>query len=340
MSPSLNPPSRPATAPAPETLSTDRRAGKPRPLSLALQGGGALGAFTWGVLDRLLQEDVAIDCVSGASAGAVNAVLLASGLAKGGPEGARQALDSFWTKLGRYSLPRSSEMMLFASVRLASPYQFNPLDVNPVRDLLAGEVDFEALRRDDAVRLLISATRVSDGALRIFRNAEITSDVVAASACLPQIQQAVSIEGESYWDGGYASNPPLVELVAESRAAELLLVQLIPTHGGDLPRTKRAIESRLSQITFNTPLQGELEALATMIKLCRDDGDAGGSALSEKLQRLQMHRIAAEDHVDKLDESSSVHVDHQALGALRDQGRVAAEAWLRDGSGADRPLDA
>ena len=142
-------------------------------------------------------------------------------------------------------------MMLFASVRLASPYQFNPLDLNPVRDLLANEVDFEALHGEGAVRLLISATRVSDGALRIFRNAEITSEVVAASACLPQIHQAVSIKGESYWDGGYASNPPLVELVAESRAAELLIVQLIPTHGGDLPLTKRAIESRLNHITFN-----------------------------------------------------------------------------------------
>lgn len=312
----------------------------PRRLSLALQGGGALGAFTWGVLDRLLEDEIAVDAVSGASAGAINAVLLVSGLAKGGPDAARKTLESFWTKLGRYSLPLPSEMMLFASARMASPYHFNPLDLNPVRDLLADAVDFEALRGGDAARLLVSATRVSDGALRIFRNGEITPEVVQASACLPQLHQAVAIDGEPHWDGGYASNPPLVELVAESEVPDLLLVQLIPTHGGDLPRTKRAIESRLNQITFNTPLQGELEALATMVKLCREesDGDGGTSALSQRLQRLRLRRIAAEDHVAGLHEASTMHADSATLMGLRDKGRAAAAAWLQDPGHSELPI--
>ena len=191
--------------------------GKTRRLSLALQGGGALGAFTWGVLDRLLEEEhISFDAVSGASAGAMNAVLLASGLTQGGPEEARASLERFWRKVskaGQLSRLASSNATLTAIAPRLSPYQFNPLDLNPLREILAGEVDFDAVRTKAPVRLLLGTTRVSDGSLRIFRTEEVTSDVVLVSACLPHLHHAVTIDGEAYWDGGYAANPPLIPLV-------------------------------------------------------------------------------------------------------------------------------
>src|SRR5690349_17391652 len=187
--------------------------GDMRRLSLALQGGGAFGAFTWGVLDRLLEEDdLELDAVSGASAGAINAVLLASGLAKGGPDEARASLGRFWTSVGESSarnLFLHPELVVATASQL-SPSQFNPLELNPLRDLLAQEVDFEAIRAHSPVRLLVSATRVQDGAVRVFRTKAISMEVVLASACLPRLHHAVEIHGEPHWDGGYAANPPVI----------------------------------------------------------------------------------------------------------------------------------
>jgi NTE family protein len=209
-----------------------------------LQGGGAFGAFTWGVLDRLLEEDdLEFDAVSGASAGAINAVLLASGLARGGQDAARASLERFWSSVGE---SRANNVLLRPEVVVAttsqlSPYQFNPLDLNPLRDLLAQEVDFEAIRRRSPVRLLVSATRVQDGAVRVFRTKAISLDVVLASACLPRLHHAVEIHGEAHWDGGYAANPPLVPLVGASMASDVLVVHLIPTDHASLPVTKSEI---------------------------------------------------------------------------------------------------
>src|SRR4051812_8266384 len=220
----------PASGPSPEAApsqAAEQSSDKQR-LSLALQGGGAFGAFTWGVLDRLLEEDdLELDAVSGASAGAINAVLLASGLAKGGPDEARASLERFWTGVGASTtknLLLRPELVVATASQL-SPYQFNPLRLNPLRDLLAQEVDFEALRTRSAVRLLVSATRVQDGALRVFRAKAISREVVLASACLPRFHHAVDIHGEAHWDGGYAANPPLVSLVGASRISDVLLVQ-------------------------------------------------------------------------------------------------------------------
>ena len=185
--------------------------GDERRLSLALQGGGAFGAFTWGVLDRLLEEDdLELDAISGASAGAINAVLLASGLAKGGPDEARASLERFWTSVGESAAKNLflHPELVVATASQLSPYQFNPLELNPLRDLLAQEVDFEAIRTRSPVRLLVSATRVQDGAVRVFRTKAISLDVVLASACLPRLHHAVDIHGEPHWDGGYAANPP------------------------------------------------------------------------------------------------------------------------------------
>jgi NTE family protein len=305
-----------------------------RRLSLALQGGGALGAFTWGVLDRLLQEEhISFDAVSGASAGAMNAVLLASGLAQGGPAAARASLERFWRKVsdaGRPSRLASSNAALNAMAPRLSPYQFNPLDLNPLREILAGEVDFDAVRTDAPVRLLLGTTRVSDGALRIFRNKAITREVVLASSCLPHLHHAVEIDGEPHWDGGYAANPPLMQLVTATRASDVLVVQIIPANHSELPRTSPDIDRRLGQITFSSSLQKDLEALSLMTKLSRAEGETSNSQLGRKLQRLRLHHIAAEDHVDGLSTSSIMDTEWSFLTHLRDQGRAAAEAWKLD----------
>jgi NTE family protein len=304
---------------------------KARRLSLALQGGGAFGAFTWGVLDRLLEDGtIAFDAVSGASAGAMNAVLLASGLARGGPREARASLERFWrkvSKLGRKGLIAPANPLLTAMAQALSPYQFNPLGLNPLRDILAEEVDLDAIRRNAPVRLLIGATRVSDGALRIFRNADISYDVVLASACLPHLHHAVAIDGEPHWDGGYAANPSIMPLISASRTSDVLLVQIIPSQYHQLPRTMSEIDQRLSQITFNTSLQKDLEALSAMLELCRSSSSLS-SRLGRKLQRLRLARVAAEDHVDGLSASSFKNIDWEFLTLLREHGRAAAEAWL------------
>jgi NTE family protein len=306
--------------------------GDTRRLSLALQGGGAFGAFTWGVLDRLLEEnDLELDAISGASAGAINAVLLASGLAKGGPEEARASLGRFWTSVGQSSAKNLflHPELVVATASQLSPYQFNPLELNPLRDLLAQEVDFEAIRTRSPVRLLVSATRVHDGAVRVFRTKAISLDVVLASACLPRLHHSVNIHGEAHWDGGYAANPPVIPLVGASRASDVLLVQLIPTDHAGVPVTKSEIDKRLGQITFNAPLQKELEAIGMMKKLLRKEGRPT-SRLGCKIDSLQLHHLSAENHVDGLSQASVLNTKWDFLSHLRDRGRVAAEAWLAE----------
>src|SRR5215204_1748228 len=313
-----------------------------RRLSLALQGGGVFGAFTWGVLDRLLEEDnLELDAVSGASAGAINAVLLASGLAKGGPDEARASLERFWSSVGASATKNLflHPELVVATASQMSPYQFNPLELNPLRDLLAQEVDFEAIRTRSPVRLLVSATRVQDGAVRVFRTKAISLEVVLASACLPRLHHSVNIHGEAHWDGGYAANPPVIPLVGASRTSDVLLVQLIPTDHAGVPVTKSEIDKRLGQITFNAPLQKELEAIALMKTLVRR-GSEPTSRLGRKIQSLQLHNVSAEDHVEGLSQMSVLNTKWDFLSHLRDRGRVAAEAWLAQAfaSPAVRPI--
>jgi len=303
---------------------------KPKRLSLALQGGGSLGAFTWGVLDRLLADDsVGFDTISGASAGSINAVLLASGLADGGRPEARRRLERFWHRMShaarRASLVKTG-LSLDISTRILSPYQFNPFDLNPLRDILSEEVDFRSLQASP-IRLLVAATRVRDGALRIFRNRGLTLEAVLASACLPLLHHAVSVDGEPYWDGGYAANPPLRQLVQASRSSEVIVVQIIPTARAELPTTSPEIVKRLEQITFNGPLHRDLEALDAMKKLAEGEGGPT-SRLGRKLQNLRLHHVNAEDHVDGYGELSAMDLDWSILEALRDSGRSAAEAFL------------
>ena len=320
----IHPEAAPLTGPEPS--------GGTRRLSLALQGGGAFGAFTWGVLDRLLEEDdLELDAVSGASAGAINAVLLASGLAKGGPDEARASLERFWISVGESSarnLFLHPELVVATASQL-SPYQFNPLELNPLRDLLAQEVDFEAIQTRSPVRLLVSATRVQDGAVRVFRTKAISLDVVLASACLPRLHHSVSIHGEAHWDGGYAANPPVIPLVGASRTSNVLLVQLIPTDHAGVPVTKSEIDKRLGQITFNAPLQKELEAIGMMKKLLHKQGEPT-SRLGRKVDSLQLHHLSAEEHVDGLSQASVLNTKWDFLSHLRDRGRAAADVWLAE----------
>ena len=306
--------------------------GDARRLSLALQGGGAFGAFTWGVLDRLLEEDgLELDAISGASAGAINAVLLASGLTKGGPEEARASLERFWSSVGESSAKNLflHPELVVATASQLSPYQFNPLELNPLRDLLAQEVDFEAIRTRSPVRLLVSATRVQDGAVRVFRTKAISLDVVLASACLPRLHHSVYIHGEAHWDGGYAANPPVIPLVGASRTSDVLLVQLIPTDHVGLPVTKSEIDKRLGQITFNAPLQKELEAIGMMKKLVSKQGEPT-SRLGRKIDSLQLHHLSAENYVDGLSQASVLNTKWDFLSHLRDRGREAADGWLSE----------
>ena len=311
-----------------------------RRVALALQGGGSHGAFTWGVLDRLLEdEDTVIDAVSGTSAGAVNAVVMASGLERGGRTTAREALTRFWRQAstrGSFSPVAESLIPSFASAawrafdlssRLFSPYQTNPLDLNPLRDLLAEEVDFEALRRRSPVHLLIAATHVKEGRTRIFTERDLTLNAVLASTCLPLLHRAVEVDGEWYWDGGYTANPPLLALIATSRAPHLLIVQLTPMRGAELPTTSPQIVRRLNQISFNAPLLRELDALSTLGSLY-GRSLALLSPMARRLRRLRLHRIAAENAFAELDRANPMSLDWPFLVRLRDAGRAAADDWL------------
>ncbi len=318
-----------------------RPSSRSRRLAIALQGGGSYGAFTWGVLDRLLEdEDIIIDAASGTSAGAVNAVVMASGLAQGGRAAARETLARFWRQAstrGSFNPVAESfvqppfasavRMALDLTSRLFSPYQTNPLDLNPLRDILAEAIDFEALRRAPPLRLLIAATRVNDGRTRLFTERDLSLNALLASTCLPLLHRAVEVDGDWYWDGGYTANPPLLSVIAASSAPHLLIVQLTPMQGEALPTTSPQIVRRLNEITFNTPLVRELEALAAL-------GSIYGrtlallSPMARRLRRLRLHHIAAENAFAALDRASPMDLDWPFLLRLRDAGRAAADDWL------------
>ena len=294
----------------------------PTRVALALQGGGSFGAFAWGVLDRLLEEQIAFDAISGSSAGAVNAVLLASGMIEGGPEGARARLSTFWKKMSDSAVFLSKGSPLGGGfelvVRTLSPYQFNPFNINPLREALAAEVDFERLRQESKIKLLLGATRVSDGKLRILTNTELTVDAVLASACLPLLHHAIELDGDAYWDGGYAANPPLLPLVGASDAAHLLIVQLTPSTCERLPKSPREIAARLEQIQFNATLNAELEALKQAKIL----------GLTARLKRLRIGRISADEQFDGLADESAANLGRDFLERLHLAGREAAKRWL------------
>ena len=313
-------------------------------IELALQGGGAHGALTWGVIDRLLEEDkLLIEGVSGTSAGAMNAVVLADGLEAGGAEGARTALATFWRAVsdgaknspiqrdlwsritGNWSLDNSPSYLFFDHLsRVFSPYETNPFDLNPLRDLVMANVDFERVRRCSAIKVFVTATNVRTGRPKVFRNPELTVDAVMASAALPFMFKAVEIDGEAYWDGGYTGNPALFPLVDECSARDLLLIQINPFYREELPRTAREIINRMNEITFNSSLLKELRSVMLLKQMIDTE-----NLEQERYRDMRLHCIHGDDELTKLQASSKLNAEWEYLCYLRDLGRGRAESWLK-----------
>jgi NTE family protein len=319
-----------------------------RPISLALQGGGAHGAFQWGVVDKLLEDGrLEVKAITGASAGAMNAVVIAAGLLAGGPSGARQKLEAFWRgvasgggvfgDLGVWSaLFNPNWLKAMPGWRFTqgfagnvSPYDFNPFDLNPLRDILTAQVDFEALRKASPVALYVSATAVATGRARIFRTAEIACEQVMASACLPYLFQAVEIDGEAYWDGGFLANPALWPMFYDPTPDDILIVNLNPFVRRKVPHAPGEILDRINEITFNASLSAELRAIAFVQKLL--DEDMLTPAARKAYRRMLVHSIGADRWLQDLDADSKFNTDWGFLTDLKDRGRRAATAWLAKG---------
>jgi len=310
-------------------------------IDFALQGGGSHGAFTWGVLDRLLEEPwLRIAGISGTSAGAMNAAVLAEGWVDGGAEGARAALEKFWQRvsraaafsplqrspldrlLGRWTLDTSPAYVFMDLMsRVLSPYALNPLDLNPLRRILAESIDFSRLATSP-IKLFITATSVRTGRGRIFRNAEITAEVLLASACLPTMFRAIEIDGEPYWDGGFTGNPTITPLVRETDAHDSILIQINPRERSETPRSAADILNRLNEISFNSPLMKELR----MIALLRQVADPG-SGEGTRWAQMRMHRIMT-DMLTQFGASSKLNAEWEFIAMLRSEGRRAAGDFL------------
>ncbi len=313
----------------------------PLAVDLALQGGGAHGAFSWGVLDRVLEEDwIEINGISGTSAGAMNAAVMAAAFASGGRQAAREGLETFWRKvsdaarfspfqrgpldilMGRWTLDTSPMFVAMDLMsRLVSPYDLNPSGNNPLRDILAETVDFAALA-GGSIKVFVTATNVRTGRGRVFRNAELSPDVLLASACLPTLFQAITIDGDDYWDGGYSGNPTMTPLIRESDALDTILVQINPIERPGTPRTARDILNRLNEVSFNAVLLKELRMMA----LLRRTADAGAGE-GARWAGMRVHRIASDMMVD-LGYSSKLNAEWDFLTMLRDEGRRAARSLL------------
>ncbi len=331
--------------------------GPPKRINLALQGGGAHGAFTWGVLDRLL-EDAALELVGvvGTSAGAMNAVVLAHGLVAGGPAEARRALDRFWDAVADAALWSPLKPSLWdrlvspgdmdtspgwlwadALSRLFSPYQLNPLGFHPLRGILEREIDFAALRRQDRPRIFLCATNVRSGKIKVFTGSELSVDAVLASACLPFLYQAVEIDGEAYWDGGFMGNPPIFPLIYETDCEDVVIVQVNPIAVEEVPTTAAAILDRMNEVAFNSSLMREMRAIAFVKKLLAEHRVPPG-----RYKDLKLHMIGAEAEMARLGYSSKLNAERDFLLRLKELGRARAEAFLaahRDRLNVESSLD-
>ena len=318
-------------------------------INLALQGGGAHGAFTWGVLDRLLEDGrLSFEGISATSAGAMNAVVLAYGLTEGGRPGARKALEGFWRRVshaaaagplqptwldrlaGNRALENSPAFLAFDLIsRLLSPYQFNPLNRNPLREVLEQSVDFARLRSAECpVKLFLSATNVRTGKVKVFENDVICPERVLASSCLPFLFQAVEIDGEHYWDGGYMGNPAIFPLIYGCDSRDLLIIHINPLERPELPITAFEIMNRVNEISFNSSLMREMRAISFVTKLIDDN-----PAAMKTLKRLFVHAIAADEVMSRLGAASKLNGDWDFLVYLRDEGRKHAGTWLTQNFG-------
>jgi NTE family protein len=318
-------------------------------IHLALQGGGALGAYSWGVLDRILEDDrITLGAVSGTSAGAMNGVVLCEGFAEGGEVEARAALRNFWEGIAAASsggaiggspigaifgtfAPRWAQnaftapwtMWLDLMTRVASPYDINPLNLNPLKEVLERLVDFERVRRCDSLKVFVTATNVESGRVRVFTNDEMTADHVMASACLPLLFQAVEIDGEAYWDGGFVGNPALFPLFEVQTSRDIVIVQINPIERPGVPKTSRDIIARMNEVTFNSSLLAELRAI-DFVRRMLDEGK-----LEEgQYKRLHMHVISDDAALGPLGAGASLNASADFLEQLFKIGRMACDRWL------------
>lgn len=315
-------------------------------INLALQGGGAHGALAWGVLDRLLDDDrIAFDSISATSAGAMNAAVLASGLATGGKEGAREALYQFWkeiSEVGKFFSPikkfpieefmgvnvdQSMTAMMFDSLsRVFSPYQFNPFNFNPLREVLQHNVDFERIKAYKHLKLFISATNVQTGKIKVFDNSEISVDAIMASACLPFLFQSVHIEDSYYWDGGYMGNPALFPLIYHSDCRDILIVHINPIYRKTLPESATDILNRVNEISFNSSLMREMRAVAFVTQLL-DDGWIK-EEYRDKIKRIFIHSVRADITMQEYSVASKLNPDWDFLQLLYKEGQQEGNEWL------------
>jgi NTE family protein len=331
-----------------------------KPISLALQGGGALGAYTWGALDRLLQDErLRIAAISGSSAGAMCGVVLAEGYDEGGAEGARRQLRNFWEGVARagHSNPyRRTPMMAFLNAfkpgwaqesylalwadiatRFASPYDFNPLNINPLKEVLEELVDFGRVRSCRSIQLFVGATNVETGRIRVFRNEELTADHVMASACLPQLFQAVQIDGAPYWDGGYVGNPALFPLFQVDSTRDIVIVQINPIERAGAPRTAPDILARVNEITFNASLLSELRAIEFVDRLIDENRLPEG-----RYRKMLVHNLSEGQPLAPLGVGVDLNTDLAFFEQLFTTGRAAAERWIEanyDALGARSTVD-
>ncbi len=324
------------------------KASKPRAktINLALQGGGSHGAFTWGVLDRLLEDErIVVEGVSGTSAGAMNAAVIAQGLVRGGREGARQALSHFWHRIadltvfspvrrtpleivsGQWNIDRSPLTAVLDVVQtMFSPYQTNPLGLNPLRELLAEMVNEKDIQQNDHFKIFVCATNVQTGRPRVFHRHELTVDAIMASATLPFAFQAAEIDGVPYWDGGYMGNPVIWPLIYFCKSTDVVLVQINPLIRLETPKTPVEIINRVNEIGFNSSLIAEMRAIAFVQRLLEDGLLKPG--VEKDLKLMHMHLIEAEGVMRELGAASKMNAELDFLLYLRDLGRATANAWL------------
>lgn len=317
---------------------------KKKKVNLALQGGGAHGAFTWGMLDKFLEEDVfIIEGISATSAGSMNAVALAQGMMEGGNEGARKLLHEFWKALSMYSawlgITAHTPFDMFLDTPLTftflsnianifSPYEFNPMNFHPIRNVLESIIDIEKIKKLSTIKLFICATNVRTGKIRIFTEPELSIDAILASACLPKLFQAVEVDGEYYWDGGYLGNPAIFPLIYNTNTKDIIILHVVPIVREALPMKVMEIDTRLREISFNSSLMREMRAIAFVSKLV--DRSWVREEHHHRLKRVYMHCLRADHVLGKLPLSSVFLPDWEFLLSLRDLGRQAAETWLKE----------
>jgi len=314
-------------------------------INLALQGGGSHGAFAWGALDRILEDErIVVEGIVGTSAGAMNAAVTAYGLTLGGNEGARRALRSFWEAVadkGTWSIMQPSWIdqlispgsldyspgwiLMDALSRVWSPYQMNPARYHPLRDILKSQIDFDRLSHSDKVKLFVCASNVFTNRLRVFDLSTMSVDAVIASACIPSVFQAVEINGEYFWDGGYMGNPPIFPLIYNCRSSDVLLIMVNPIKITDVPKTTQAILDRINTLSFNSSLMREMRAISFVNHLVESGFDDGG-----RLKKMLIHCIDAEEEMSKLGVSSKLNVCREFLHWLFELGRKRADVFLRD----------